>query len=145
MKRITKILICTLCILLCLSSCTLFDKAKNEAKKVVEFSKDFAQLVKDPSVEEAEDLLHPSSPLTPESVVNEIKNNEKIKSLNISKDSQITIGEVTDVTLQRNDPELGGMVYGAECSVIVDGQTIVISLTMLSTSKGMGIYDFDIK
>ena len=145
MKHITKIIICALCVLLCLSSCTLIDSAKNEAKKVAEFSKNIVTLVKDPSVEKAEELLHPASSLTPEIVVSKIKDNEKINNLDISKDTVVTLGEITDVTLIRNDPSLGGMLYGAECSVIVNGETILISLTMLSTSEGMGIYDFEIK
>lgn len=145
MKNITKVIICTLCILLCLSSCTLFNKAKNEAAKVAEFSKDFVGLVKEPTVENAEELLHPSSPLTPEAVVEKIKSNEKLKDIEFSKDMEVTLGEISDVTLIRQDPKLGGAVYGADCSIIVNGQTIVVSLTMLSTSDGMGIYDFDIK
>ncbi len=145
MKNITKVIVFTLCILLCLSSCTFINKLKNEAAKVAEFSKDFVGLVKEPTVENAEELLHPSSPLTPEVVVEKIKNNDKLKDIDFSKDMDVTLGEISDVTLIRQDPDLGGAVYGAECSIIVNGQTIVVSLTMLSTSDGMGIYDFDIK
>ncbi len=145
MKNITKVIVFTLCMLLCLSSCTFVNKLKNEAAKVAEFSKDFIVLVKDPSAEKAEELLHPSSPLTPESVVDKIKNNEKLKDVEFSKDMKVTLGEISDVTLIRQDPKLGGSVYGADCSIIVNGRTIVVSLTMLSTSDGMGIYDFDIK
>lgn len=145
MKNITKVIVFTLCILLCLSSCTFVNKLKDEAAKVAEFSKDFVGLVEEPTVENAEKLLHPSSPLTPEVVVEKIKNNEKLKDIDFSKDMEVTLGEISDVTLIRQDPDLGGAVYGTECSIIVNGQTIVVSLTMLSTSDGMGIYDFDIK
>lgn len=152
MKTLVKVLALSLCMLLCFTSCSLLNKAKEEAQKakeevakVKDFTVDFVEVVKDPSVEKAEDLVHPSSSLTPEDVVNRLKENETIKNLDISKDTSVEFGGFSDLTLLRNDPTLGGNVYGVDCVVNIDGTPVTISLTVLSTSEGMGIYDFDLK
>ena len=79
MKTFVKICALSLCLILCFTSCSLIDRAKEEAQKLKEevirvkdFSGDFVELVQEPTVERAEDLVHPSSSLTPEAVVDKI-------------------------------------------------------------------------
>lgn len=152
MKTFVKIFALSLCLILCFTSCSLIDRAKEEAQKLKEeairvkdFSGDFVELVQDPTVERAEDLVHPSSTLTPEAVVDKIKNNETIKNLELSEDTQVELGEISGLTLLANDATLGGNVYGVDMTVIIDGTPITITLKVLSTDEGMGVYDFDLQ
>ncbi len=145
MKTFVKIFALSLCLLISFTSCSLFNEVKQEMIRVKDFTVDFVELVQDPTLEKAEDLVHPSSNLTPEAVVNKLKNNETLKNLNISKDTKVNISNISDITLLRNDATLGGNVYGVDIVVSVNGTPITISLTVLSTSEGMGVYDFDIK
>jgi hypothetical protein len=152
MKTFVKIFALSLCLILCFTSCSLFDKAKEEAEKIKEevvrvkdFSGDFVELVQDPTIEKAEDLVHPSSNLSAEAVVDKIKNNETIKNLELSENTQVELGEISGLTLLTNDATLGGNVYGVDMTVIVDGTPITINLKVLSTSGGMGVYDFDLQ
>ena len=152
MKTFVKIFALSLCLILCFTSCSLFEKAREEAEKikeevvrVKEFSGDFVELVQDPTIEKAEDLVHPSSNLSAEVVVDKIKNNETIKNLNISEDTKIEIGEISGLTLLTNDETLGGNVYGVDMTVVIDGSPVTINLKVLSTEEGMGVYDFDIE
>ena len=152
MKTFVKIFALSLCLILCFTSCSFFDKVKEETEKikeevvrVKEFSGDFVELVQDPTVEKAEDIVHPSSNLSAEVVVDKIKNNETIKNLNISEDTKIEIGEISGLTLLTNDETLGGNVYGVDMTVVIDGPPVTINLKVLSTEEGMGVYDFDIE
>ena len=152
MKTFVKIFALSLCLILCFTSCSFFDKVKEETEKikeevvrVKEFSGDFVELVQDPTVEKAEDIVHPSSNLSAEVVVDKIKNNETIKNLNISEDTKIEIGEISGLTLLTNDETLGGNVYGVDMTVVIDGSPVTINLKVLSTEEGMGVYDFDIE
>lgn len=152
MKTFVKIFALSLCLILCFTSCSLFEKAKEEAEKIKEevvrvkdFSGDFVELVQDPTIEKAEDLVHPSSNLSPEAVVDKIKDNETIKNLNLSEDTKIELGEISGLTLLTNDETLGGNVYGVDMTVVIDGAPITINLKVLSTEEGMGVYDFDIE
>ena len=144
MKNITKILILSLCLLMCFTSCTLINKVAQEAQKVEKFANDFVKLVEDPSVEQAEKLVHPKSPLTPEDVIDEIKNNEKLAGLNASAEN-VEIKNISDVKFSAEDKSLGGNVYSVDCEILVDGTPVVVSLKMLSSDEGFGIYDFEIK
>lgn len=152
MKTFVKIFALSLCLVLCFTSCSFINKVKEEAQKLKEeaikvkdFTGDFVELVQDPTVERAEDLVHPSSTLTPEAVVDKIKNNETIKNLELSEDTQVELGEISGLTLLTNDATLGGNVYGVDMTVIVDGTPITITLKVLSTEEGMGVYDFDLQ
>lgn len=152
MKTFVKIFALSLCLVLCFTSCSFINKVKEEAQKLKEeaikvkdFTGDFVELVQDPTVERAEDLVHPSSTLTPEAVVDKIKNNETIKNLELSEDTQVELGEISGLTLLANDATLGGNVYGVDMTVIIDGTPITITLKVLSTDEGMGVYDFDLQ
>ena len=152
MKTFVKIFALSLCLVLCFTSCSFINKVKEEAQKLKEeaikvkdFTGDFVELVQDPTVERAEDLVHSSSTLTPEAVVDKIKNNETIKNLELSEDTQVELGEISGLTLLTNDATLGGNVYGVDMTVIVDGTPITITLKVLSTEEGMGVYDFDLQ
>lgn len=147
MKKLLKFTVLALCILVSLSSCTfiksLLNEAKTEAEHVAEFTEELVVLMEEPSIEKAEELVHPNSPLTPESVLEKIENNEKIKNLDFS--GEVSIGEITNLNMSYHDKELGGNLYEAECQVTVSGTTIDITLKLLSTDEGFGLYDFDIK
>ena len=144
MKTITKILVLSLCLVMCFTSCTLVDKATQEVKRVEKFAGDFVKLVEDPTIEKAEQLVHPNSPLTPEQVIEEIKNNEKLSSLKPTADN-VTVKDISNLKLAAENKELGGNVYSADCEIVIDGTSVVISLKLLSTDDGFGIYDFEIK
>lgn len=146
MKNAIKILILSLCLALSLSSCfivDLFNGVKQETERVITFTTEFTVLIENPTVENAEELLHPSSPLTPEHVISKIEGNEKLQSLNTA--GEISVGEITNLQLKYDDPTLGGTVYTANCEIIVDGTPITVKLTLLSTEGGFGLYDFDIE
>lgn len=141
--KTVKFIICSLCILLSFSSCTLFNEVKQEAERVAVFTEEFITLVEEPTVEKAQELVHPKSNLTAESVIEKIQNNEKLADLDLTQ--EVTIGEVSDLKLLHQDAELGGNVYSVDCQVIVGGVAIDVSLILLSTEEGLGLYDFDIK
>ena len=141
--KFTKILLCSLCLLLCFSSCTLINRVKQETEKTVAFTGDFVQLVEEPSVEKAEELLHPQSNLSPETVLEKIQGNDKLANLDFSQ--EITVGEISDVKILPQDAELGGNVYSIDCQILVGDTPINVSLTILSTEDGFGLYDFEIK
>lgn len=144
MKTITKILVLSLCLLMCFTSCTFFKKVGQEAKRVEEFASDFVQLVENPTIEKAEELVHPNSPLTPETVIEEIKNNEKLADLNVTPDN-VELKSVSDIKFSAEDEALGGNVYSVDCELVIDGTPIVVSLKLLSSDAGFGLYNFDIK
>lgn len=147
MKALLKITLLSLCVLVTLSSCafinSLVNEATSEAEKVADFTNDFVVLMEDPSVEKAEELIHPDSPLTPENVMEKIESNEKIQNLDFSQ--EIQIGEISDLRVSYHDEALGGNVYEADCQVTVGDVVINLTLKLLSTDDGFGIYDFDIK
>ncbi len=138
-----KIILCSLCILLCFSSCTLINDLKVEAGRVASFMEQFVALMEDPTIEKAEALVHPKSSITAESVIDKIQNNEALADIDWTQ--EITIGELSDIELLYQDADLGGNVYSVGCQVVVGGTAIDLDLTLLSTSEGMGLYDFDIK
>jgi hypothetical protein len=147
MKTITKILILALCILVSLSSCAFFKSLVNdvaaETERVAHFAEDFAGLVENPTVENAQDLIHPSSPITAETVISKIENNEKLN--NLDPTAEIQVGEIKNVNVSYHDEKLGGNLYTAECDIIVGDVTITVHLELLSTDESFGLYDFDIK
>ena len=147
MKTVTKILILALCILVSLSSCTFLKSLVNdvaaETERVAHFAEDFADLVDNPTIENAESLVHPSSPLTAEAVISKIENNEKLS--NLDPTAEIQVGEIKNVNVSYHDEKLGGNLYTAECDIIVGDVTITVHLELLSTEAGFGLYDFDIK
>ncbi len=132
-----------LCVLLCLSSCSFINEMKEESQKITEFAEQITVLVKNPTVEKAEELVHPSSPLTPENVVDMVKNNEKLCSLDLSQ--EITLGDIGDIDMSYHDETLGGNVYTVECQILVGDTPVDVLVKLLSNDQGFGIYDLDIK
>ena len=144
MKTITKILVLSLCLVMCFTSCTFFKKVGQEAKRVEKFAGDFVQLVENPTIEKAEEIVHPNSPLTPEAVIDEIKNNEKFAGLDVTPD-KVELKSVSDIKFSAEDKALGGNIYSVDCELVVDGTPIIVSLELLSSDAGFGLYNFDIK
>ncbi|MGM9631903.1 MAG: hypothetical protein ACI3XL_02280 [Eubacteriales bacterium] len=147
MKKIAKILIVSLVLCLALGSCSLIRGVKQEADRIADFTVDFAEVMENPTVENAESLIHPKSSLTAESVVDKIAGNEKLQELMSSVESEedITIGEISEPEIKFNDPELGGNVYAVEVEIIINGTPVTVSLDMLSSEEGFGLLDFEIK
>lgn len=143
MKKIIKLAVLSLIAILALSSCSLINEAKQEAQKVEQFTGDFAVLVETPTIENAEKIVHPSSKLTPENVVEKIESNEKLKSLDLSQ--EISVGNIGDLNVSYHDKTLGGNVYSVTVQILVGDTPIDVDLTLLSTEGGFGLYDFDIK
>lgn len=143
MKKLYSAFLLVLVLCLALSSCSFINEMKQETEKVAEFTSDFTSLMSEPTVEKAEALVHPSSPLTPEAVIEKIENNEKLASLDFTGD--ISVSEIGEMKMSYHDETLGGNVYTVECTVTVSGTPINVSLTLLSSGDSFGLYDFDIK
>lgn len=138
-----KVLILFFILTLTLSSCSFITEMKDEAQKASDFTNDFAALVQDPTLERAEELVHPSSPLTAQSVIDRIESNEKLTSLDPS--SEIRVDNIGDIKMSYHDEELGGNVYTVDCDIIVGTTPISVTIIILSTSEGFGLYDFEIQ
>lgn len=152
MKKILLFAILSLCLILCLSSCTFlrsfFTEMEQEATKVAEFTQDMTQLMTNPTVEEAEKLVHPSSPLSPEAVIDKIKGNEKLANIDMSNldiKEDVTVGDITNLNISYHDATLGGNIYTADCEIVINGTPILVKLKLLSTDEGFGLYDFDLQ
>lgn len=143
MMKNLRIAALALCVLLCLSSCSFINEMKEESQKITEFAEQITVLVKNPTVEKAEELVHPESPLTPENVVDMVKNNEKLSSLDLSQ--EITLGDIGDIDMSYHDETLGGNVYTVECRILVGDTPVDVLVKLLSNDRGFGIYDLDIK
>lgn len=155
--HIKKIILTVLCLSLCLCvcSCTFINNAVQETKRVAEFTVDFSEtlevIVSSGSAEEIEaqasQLIHPSSDLTVDTLIDKFKNNEKLQGIdfdNVTEDS-IQVENIGVPELSSYSEELGGNIYSLEVTVSVDGTPITLDLTLLSNESGMGFYDFEIK
>lgn len=142
MKSLKSVVV-VLCLLLCLSSCTFINDMKRDVERATDFVEELTVLIKNPTVEKAQELVHPSSPLTPESVVDMIQNNEKLSSLDLSQ--EITVGDIGDVDVSYQDEALGGNLYTVECQILVGDTPVNVLVKLLSTDQAFGIYDLDIK
>ena len=142
--KIFRIALLTLVLLLCFTSCTLVDDLKRDAANVAVFALEFVDLIENPTLEKAEELTHPSSPLTAENVIERLENDEKLAGVDPSTQS-ITLEEVGEATFKFHDAELGGNVYEIGCVVVIGETRFTVVLTMLSNDDGFGIYDFEIK
>lgn len=136
-------LILIVCIVLCLSSCSFIEEMQSEAQKAENFAQELTVLIQNPTVEKAEELVHPSSPLTPEAVVDMVQNNEKLSSLDLSQ--EIKVGEIGDLNFSYKDETLGGNVYTVQCQILVGDTPVDVLVTLLSDDAGFGLYDLDIK
>lgn len=158
MKKIAVLLlICALCFAIC--SCTAIDDARQEVAKVENFVAKAVSIatVESPemALEKAEELIHPDSNLTIDSIVEQAMENEVLKNLNIEENPIVDfeMGEFPAPTLSFADETLGGNVYGLNTTFsitqIVDGQTVVtpikVNIRLLSTDWGIGLYDFTIE
>lgn len=147
MKTTVKLFAIILTFVLFLTSCSfirnLIEETVEETKRVAEFTEDFSDLLNEPTVEKAEDILHPKSSLTPETVLEKIENNEKLASLDMSQ--EITIGEIGELNVSFHDESLGGNVYTLDCVIMVGDTPVNVTLKLLSEGDSLGIYDFEIK
>ena len=147
MKTTLKLFAIIISLLLFFTSCSFFtdliEETLEETKKVAEFTEDFAELVAEPDIEKAESLVHPNSNINAETVIDRIENNEKLASLDMSQ--EITVSEIGELDIAFHDESLGGNVYTLDCVITVGDTPINVTLKILSTDEGFGIYDFDIK
>ena len=153
-KKISLTVLC-LALCLCVCGCTFFDNAAKEAKRVADFTADFSDtldaVASSGSVEEIKahtsKIIHPSSSLTADALIDEVKNNEKLQTIdfeNLTEDS-IEIENIGIPELLSYNEELDGNVYSLVVTVSVNGTPITVDLTLLSNESGMGFYDFEIK
>ncbi len=126
-----------------LSSCSFITEMKDEAQRASDFTNDFADLVQNPTLEKAEELVHPSSPLTAQVIIDRIQSNEKLTSLDTS--GEIRVDNIEDIKMSYHDEELGGNVYTVSCDIIVGTTPISVTIIILSTDEGFGLYNFEIE
>ncbi len=138
-----KTLALIVCVVLCLSSCSFIEEMQLEVQKAENFAQEITVLIQNPTVEKAQELVHPSSPLTPEAVVDMVRNNEKLSSLDLSQD--IKVSEIGDIDLSYKDETLGGNVYTLQCQILVGDTPVDVLVTLLSNDAGFGLYNLDIK
>lgn len=138
-----KALVLIVCVVLCLSSCSFIEEMQSEVQKAENFAQEITVLIQNPTVEKAQELVHPSSPLTPETVVDMVRNNEKLSSLDLSQD--IKVSEIGDIDLSYKDETLGGNVYTLQCQILVGDTPVDVLVTLLSNDAGFGLYNLDIK
>lgn len=158
-KSITRIVLAIFCLTIALTvcSCTLMQgDIMQEITNIKEFATDISDTVSavsDPNltneekIAKAEELIHPDSDITLESIMEDIKTNEKLQGLTSANDVQIVeMPNLEDLaTIAQYDEELGGFVYNADLTVSVDGTLITVDLTLFSNDKGMGVYNYEIK
>ena len=159
-KIVVLLLVCTLCFAIC--SCTLVDNAREEVVKVENFIEKVVSIgsVETPemALDKALELIHPESELkelTVDSIVEQVRENEVIKNLNIEEYpiEGFEMGDLPTPTLSFADETLGGNVYGLNTTFsitqVIDGQTVVtpikVTIRLLSTDWGIGLYDFTIE
>ena len=156
-KVVVLLLVCTLCFAIC--GCTAVDDVRQEVAKVENFVAKAVSIatVESPemALEKAEELIHPDSNLTIDSIIEQAMENEVLKNLNVEEYPIVDfeMGELPAPTLSFDDKTLGGNVYGLNVSFtitqIVDGKTVVtpinVNIRLLSTDWGIGFYDFTIE
>ena len=153
MKTIAKIILTIIVLALTLSicSCTNVVTIARDIGRAVEIGETISELAKMPdkasAMQEMEDLIHPKSNLDKESIVDQIKENEAIKNLNIEDFSTVTInvGNFSTPKFKFGDEELGGNVYEVTVVITVAGVPLNTTILLLSDENGMGIYSFDVE
>ena len=152
-KIILTVLSLALC--LCVCSCTFINNTVQEAQRVADFTVEFTKtldvIASSGSAEDIQtqvsEIIHPSSNLTPDKVMDKIQSHEKLQNIdfsNLTEDS-INVENIGVPEFSSYSEELGGNVYSLEITVSVDGISITLDLTLLSNESGMGFYDFEIK
>lgn len=155
-----KIVIALLVLVLCFSvcSCTFLSQAQKEIQNIEQFATKATAIseISDPdlALEKAEELIHPSSKLDVQGVIDQVLESDSVKALN-AEEYPITsfeIGEFGTPNLSFNDPALGGNVYEIQVVVTVvqeiDGKQVSTPLNvdarLLSTDWGLGLFDFTV-
>lgn len=152
-KKFAKIITLSLVFVLTLSicSCTAFKSVIRDTPRIAQFTKEALEISKITDTEEmiarAEELIHPASGLTKESIVEKIKADEDLEGIDLEKAASdgYSMGSFSDPKLKFNDPELGGNVYEITVDVTIGGQVFKVTLDLLSDESTIGLYDFDIK
>ena len=153
MKTTAKIIlvIFTLALTLSICSCTNIGTITRDIGRAVEIGETISALAKMPdksaAMEEAEKLIHPKSGLDKEAIVNQIKENEAIKALNIEdlSTASVSVGEFSTPEFKFNNEELGGNVYSVNVVITVAGVPLNANILLLSDETVMGLYSFDIE
>ncbi len=153
MKTIAKIILTIIVLTLTLSicSCNNVSTIVRDIGRVVEIGETISELAKMPdkaaAMQEMEDLIHPKSNLDKESIVDQIKENEAIKALNIEdlSTANVSVGSFSTPKFKFGDEGLGGNVYEVTVVITVEGVPLNTTILLLSDENGMGIYSFDVK
>lgn len=153
MKRLARIIIAIIALTLALSvcSCTNVGTITRDISRAVEFGEKAVNISKisdyDIAMNEVEKLLHPKSGLDKDSLINMVKENEAVKSLNLEgvTMADIQVGSFSTPEFKFNNEELGGNIYELHVVVTVKGHPLNVTLNLLSDSYGMGLYSFDIQ
>ena len=152
MKKIAVVLI-VIALALTICSCTGMSQ---EVQRIEAFAGEVAEVIvltqqENVSPEQiqakAEELTHPSSSITVDSIVAQVMTNEKAAGIDPSTLTMedVVIGSFATPQLMNYNESLGGNVYELDVTVTVKGVEFQVSLTLLSNDAGMGIYAVDIK
>ncbi|MBO5715992.1 MAG: hypothetical protein J6S23_06325 [Clostridia bacterium] len=153
MKTTARIILTVIVITLALSicGCTNVATISRDISRAVEFGENVISISKisdyNVAMEEAEKLVHPKSGLDKETIINMVKENEEIKSLNLKgiTMADVKVGSFSTPEFKFNNEELGGNIYELHVVVTVAGNPLNVTLTLLSDDSGMGLYSFDIQ
>ena len=152
MKAIAKILLLVLALSVALSvcSCANVSSVARDVTRVIKFTEEISTITNNSSsveetVEKAEDLLHPKSPLTADSILEQLKANERLAALEGVSMENVKLGSFSSPKFLLGDKTLGGNVYEVTVVLTVGNVNFDLTLKLLSDETDMGIYSFDIK
>ena len=93
-----------------------------------------------------EELIHPASELTKESIIQKLLTDEAFEGMDVEKAfaNGYTIGKFSDPKLHLNNTDVGGNVYEITVDVTLDSQVFLVTLYVLSDDAGIGLYNFDV-
>ena len=154
-KKIALLLICVMTVFT-VCSCTSGVNVIQEVTNVTNFAANVAdialsisntEMTEKQRIEQINSLFHEDSGLTIESIYEELKEDERFKS--IFPISSYQIGSIPDpqdiIASFTYDEELGGNTYSTTVEVTINGQPFSVEVKLLSNENGMGIADYDIK
>ena len=152
MKLIAKIILIILTLSLAFSvcGCTAVKNVTRDIPRAIELAKNLSELSKigdqELALEQAEQYLHEKSGLTKDTILEQIKENEAIKALNLegTGNKNISVGNIGTPSLKGYDENLGGNIYEVSAVVTVNGQPLNVVIQLLSDDAMMGLYSFDI-
>lgn len=152
MKIIAKILLLVTILSLALSvcSCGAVQAITRDVPRVISLTEDISDIVKnthskDEAIEKISGLVHPKSTLTKDSILEQLKSNEKLANLNVTSMNDVSIGNFSAPNFKFNDKTLGGNVYEVTVTVTISGVAFNLTIKLLSDDTDLGIYSFDIK